>query len=84
MTLARLSDESIARFGEYEALAFEGRRLTNVEQHRAACRVAHALRRLGIGAGDRVVVMPPNCPEPKSPIGKILRKDLRREAHTPS
>ena len=57
MTLARLSDESIARFGEDEALAFEGRRLTNV-------RIVPSL--------------------PKSPIGKILRKNLRRQAHTPS
>lgn len=57
MTLARLSDESIARFGEYEALAFEGRRLTNV-------RMVLSL--------------------PKSPIGKIPRKDLGRQAHTPS
>ena len=58
MTLARLSDDNIRRYGEYEALAFEGRRLTNVDQHRAACRAAHALRRLGVEPGDRVVVMP--------------------------
>src|SRR6266850_7412337 len=73
LTLARLGDESIQRFGEYEALAFEGRRLTNVDQVRAACRVAHALRRLGVGAGDRVVVMLPNCPEVIQSYGGILR-----------
>ena len=73
MTLARLGDENIRRFGEYEALAFEGRRLTNVDQQRAACRVAHALRRLGVEAGDRVVVMLPNCPEVMQSYGGILR-----------
>jgi len=73
LTLARLGDESIQRFGEYEALAFEGRRLTNVDQVRAACRVAHALRRLGVETGDRVVVMLPNCPEVMQSYGGILR-----------
>ena len=73
MTLARLGDESIRRYGEYEALAFEGRRLTNVDQQRAACRVAHALRRLGVEPGDRVVVMLPNCPEVMQSYGGILR-----------
>jgi len=73
MTLARLGDESIQRYGEYEALAFEGRRLTNVDQQRAACRVAHALRRLGVEPGDRVVVMLPNCPEVMQSYGGILR-----------
>jgi long-chain acyl-CoA synthetase len=73
MTLARLGDESIQRYGEYEALAFEGRRLTNVDQQRAACRTAHALRRLGVEPGDRVVVMLPNCPEVMQSYGGILR-----------
>jgi long-chain acyl-CoA synthetase len=73
VTLARLGDESIQRFGEYEALAFEGRRLTNVDQQRAACRVAHAVRRLGVETGDRVVVMLPNCPEVMQSYGGILR-----------
>jgi len=73
MTLARLDDENIRRFGEYDALAFAGRRLTNVDQHRAGCRVAHALRRLGVEPGDRVLVMLPNCPEVIQSYGGILR-----------
>ena len=73
MTLARLGDENIQRYGEYEALAFEGRRLTNVDQQRAACRVAHALRRLGVETGDRVVVMLPNCPEVLQAYAAILK-----------
>jgi len=73
MSLARLGDENIQRYGEYEALAFEGRRWTNVDQHRAACRTAHALRRLGVEPGDRVIVMLPNCPEVMQSYGGILR-----------
>ncbi len=73
MNLARLGDESLERYGEYVSLLFDGRQLTNVEQMRAACRVAGALRRLGVRPGDRVVVMLPNCPEVTQAYGGILR-----------
>jgi len=73
VSLALLSDDNIQRFGEYEALAFEGRRITNMDQHRAASRVAHALVRLGVRPGDRVVVMLPNCPQVMQSYGGILR-----------
>ena len=73
MSLALLSDDNIQRFGEYEALAFEGRRITNMDQHRAASCVAHALVRLGVQPGDRVVVMLPNCPQVMQSYGGILR-----------
>jgi long-chain acyl-CoA synthetase len=63
VNLAELGAENVRRYGEYPALVFEGRELTNVDQQRAASRLAHALRRLGVGPGDRVVVMLPNCPE---------------------
>ena len=63
MNLATLGEENVRRFGEYPALAFEGRVLTNTDQQRAANRMAHALRRLGVVPGDRVAVMLPNCPE---------------------
>jgi len=73
MSLALLSDDNIRRYGEYEALAFEGRRITNVDQHRSASRAAHALVRLGVQPGDRVVVMLPNCPQVMQSYGGILR-----------
>ena len=73
MSLALLSDDNIRRYGEYEALAFEGRRITNMDQHRSASRVAHALGRLGVQPGDRVVVMLPNCPQVMQSYGGILR-----------
>ena len=73
MSLSRLADEALDRFGEYPALAFEGRQYTNVDQQRAASRLAHVLRRLGIGPGDRVVVLLPNCPEVMQSYAAILK-----------
>ena len=73
MNLAVLGEENVRRFGEYVALHFEGREITNVEQQRAAARVAQALRRLGVGVGDRVVVLLPNCPEVTQAYGGIMR-----------
>jgi long-chain acyl-CoA synthetase len=73
MNLACLAEESVRRYGEHPALVFEGRELTNVDQQRAASRLAHALRRLGIERGDRVVVMLPNCPEVIQAYAAILK-----------
>jgi long-chain acyl-CoA synthetase len=73
MNLATLGEDNVQRFGEYVALHFEGRDHTNVEQQRAAARVANALRRLGVGVGDRVMVLLPNCPEVTQAYGGILR-----------
>ena len=73
MNLARLGEESVQRWGEYVSLAFEGREWTNVEQQRAANRFAHALARLGVGVGDRVVVLLPNCPEVLQAYAGILK-----------
>jgi long-chain acyl-CoA synthetase len=73
MNLAMLGDENVRSFGEYVALHFEGRDYTNVEQRRAAARVANALKRLGVGVGDRVLVLLPNCPEVTQAYGGILR-----------
>ncbi|WP_199615430.1 long-chain-fatty-acid--CoA ligase [Paenibacillus alkalitolerans] len=44
------------------ALEFLGKRLTYRRLREAAYRFANGLRRLGIGKGDRVAVMLPNCP----------------------
>jgi long-chain acyl-CoA synthetase len=73
MTLARLAEEALDKYGEYVSLAFEGRQYTNVDQQRQAARLAHALRRLGVAPGDRVMVMLPNCPEVIQSYGAILK-----------
>jgi long-chain acyl-CoA synthetase len=73
MNLAMLGEESVRRHGEYVSLAFEGRELTNVDQLRAANRLANALRRRGVGPDDRVIVMLPNCPEVLQSYAAITR-----------
>jgi long-chain acyl-CoA synthetase len=73
MNLARLGEESVRTYGEYVSLTFDGREWTNVEQQRAANRVAHALVRLGLGPGDRAVVLLPNCPEVLQAYAAILK-----------
>jgi long-chain acyl-CoA synthetase len=73
MNLAALGEDNVRAFGEYVSLVFEGREITNVAQQRAAQRLAHALRRLGIGVGDRVVVLLPNCPEVTQAYAGILK-----------
>jgi long-chain acyl-CoA synthetase len=73
VNLAGLGDENVRKYGEYPSLVFEGRESTNVEQARQANRLANALRRRGIAAGDRVAVMLPNCPEVLQAYGGILK-----------
>jgi long-chain acyl-CoA synthetase len=72
MNLAALGEENVQKYGEYVSLVFEGRELTNVDQQRAANRLANAFRRRGIGAGDRIVVLLPNCPEVVQAYAAIL------------
>jgi long-chain acyl-CoA synthetase len=61
--LARLSDESFERRGDYEALLFEGRWYRSGALHERAARLATGLTELGIAPGDRVVVTMANSPE---------------------
>jgi long-chain acyl-CoA synthetase len=73
MNAAELGEHSLRTYGEHVALAFEGQEWTNVAVQRAACRLAHALRRLGVRPGERVVVLLPNCPEVIQAYGGIWR-----------
>lgn len=63
MNLASLAEENLERFGEYEAIHFDGRWHTNAEELANAHRFASVLRSLGVEPGDRVAVMLPNCLE---------------------
>lgn len=63
MNAAQLAVDSLARFGVHDAVRFEGKTRTNEEQELLACKLAAVLRARGVGPGDRVVVMMPNCPE---------------------
>ncbi|MGH2692171.1 MAG: class I adenylate-forming enzyme family protein [Actinomycetota bacterium] len=63
MNLATLADQNVERFGEYDVFHWQGRWHTNVESLANAKRFANVLTSLGVGPGDRVAVMLPNCIE---------------------
>jgi long-chain acyl-CoA synthetase len=63
MNIGRLADDNIVRFGEYDFVTFQGKWHTNLEMNRAANRLGNALKKLGVGKGDRVGVQLLNCPE---------------------
>src|SRR5262245_64649045 len=45
------------------AIVFENRSLTFADLEAESNRLAHGLRALGLGSGDRLGVFMPNCPE---------------------
>ena len=63
MNLAALAEENVERFGEYDAVHWNGEWLTNVQQLANAKRFANLAVSLGVRPNDRVAVMLPNCPE---------------------
>ena len=63
MSLGKMLAESAGRFAERVALVHDERRITYRELEGAACALGNHLRSLGLGKGDKVAVMLPNCPE---------------------
>jgi len=66
-------EDGIKRFGEYEALYFEGRWYTNVDINRSANLLGNALKGLGIGERDRVAIQMPNSPTVLSAFPAIYK-----------
>lgn len=63
MNLGRLAQDNIERYGEYDFVYHEGQWHTNLAMNRRANQLGNALKRLGVGKGDRVGVQLLNCPE---------------------
>jgi acyl-coenzyme A synthetase/AMP-(fatty) acid ligase len=65
MTIREQVLDIIARNGERIFLvdAISGHEITYKEFHQSACKLAAELRRRGLGRGDRLAVMVPNCCE---------------------
>jgi long-chain acyl-CoA synthetase len=61
--LTRLLDDAASSFPTGTALAFLGTRLTYRELRESVDRFAAALAGLGVGKGDRVAIVLPNCPQ---------------------
>lgn len=51
------------RYGDYERLVFGDTRLSSLALRESARRLAAGLAAHGVGRGDRVMVMLPNCPD---------------------
>jgi long-chain acyl-CoA synthetase len=64
VNVIELADALYDRVGDYpRALAFEDREYSSGELRSMQLRLAAALLEMGVGRGDRVAVMTPNCPE---------------------
>jgi len=63
MSLGKMLAESAGEYAERVAVIHGDRRITYRELERAACALANHLRSLGLGQGDKVALMLPNCPE---------------------
>jgi long-chain acyl-CoA synthetase len=63
MSLGNMLAESAGHFAENVAVIHGERRITYRELNRAACALGNHLRSLGLGKGDKVALMLPNCPE---------------------
>ncbi len=61
--VTRLLDDAAASFPTAPALAFLGTRLTYRELRQQVDAFASALQGLGVGRGDRVAIVLPNCPQ---------------------
>jgi len=61
--LAVLAEGAFQRLGDYESLVFEGQTYRSGDLFDRSCRVSGGLVKLGVSAGDRVVVLMANCPE---------------------
>ena len=61
--LAVLAEAAFHRLGDHESLVFEGRAYRSGELFDRACRASSGLAKLGVSAGERVVVLMANCPE---------------------
>jgi long-chain acyl-CoA synthetase len=62
-SLVDLLDSSVRRYGNKTALEFFGAHTSYRELGTAISRAAAGLRALGVGAGDRVALVLPNCPQ---------------------
>jgi long-chain acyl-CoA synthetase len=63
MNLGKMLAESAGKYAERVAVIHGDHRITYRELERAACALANHLRSEGLGKGDKVALMLPNCPE---------------------
>ncbi len=82
-TVLDLLEGSVARFGDRDAIDFLGRSTTYAQVGDQVSRVAEGLRRLGVGPGDRVALVMPNCPQNLVAFFAVLRLGATAVEHNP-
>ena len=63
ISLPQLLDESITKYPNHTAMTFFGKTFSYKELNNNIQKVAKALSKNGVGKGDRVAIMLPNCPQ---------------------
>ena len=82
-SLADLIAESVRTYPERPALEFFGRVTTYAELGAQIDRAAEGLRRLGVGKGDTVALVLPNCPQHVAAFYAVLRLGAIVIEHNP-
>ena len=82
-SLVALYERSVAEAGDSVATEFFGRTTTYAELGDQIERAAEALRRLGVGAGDRVALVLPNGPQGVVAFYAVLRLGAVVVQHNP-
>jgi long-chain acyl-CoA synthetase len=82
-SLVDLLEQAVATHGPRPALEFFGAEVSYTELGARVERVAEGLRRLGVGAGDRVALVLPNCPEHIVAFYAVLRLGAVVVEHNP-
>ncbi len=82
-TLVAWFNQCVANNPKAKATWFMGKELTYEQLNRQVGRCASALRKLGVGKGDRVAVALPNCPQHIIGVTAILRLGATVVEHNP-
>ena len=82
-TVLDLFEQSVADHPDAPAMDFMGRTTTYGEMADAVSRVARGLRELGVGAGDNVALVMPNCPQNVIAFLAVLRLGATVVQHNP-
>jgi long-chain acyl-CoA synthetase len=82
-SLVAMLERSVAEGGSHPAMEFFGRRTSYTELGEQIDRAAEGLRRLGVGAGDRVALILPNCPQHVVAFYAVLRLGAVVVEHNP-
>ena len=82
-SLVAMLERSVAEAGDAIALDLMGATTTYRELGEQVARAAAGLAQLGVGAGDRVVIMLPNCPQHVIAFYAVLRLGAVVVEHNP-